>query len=301
MKKLNKTVLSMIFIMSLNLGFGQVQLPTYLDTIAVIVYHDNVETEILRTNWGARFANQNNDYNGNLYPWFDVLIGDANDEVDVLNLADYGISDVDSIKITIPNVPEVPSNASFVCVVQLTEWPINNVTNVEYIGISDYNYTNDTIIADTGTITTDPLTTTVTTIDTILGVITETITDTTITTKVTTSKNRLVWVDGTTNWGTQINIINTVIDTVVSTTVNIEHLGLNETTKTPNFSIYPNPATHTITLNTTAPIKVYNLIGEVVATKQSSANGVVTLSVAHLPNGVYIASNGESFQKFIKE
>jgi len=236
-----------------------------------------------------------------LYPWFDVLIGDANDEVDVLNLADYGISDVDSIKITIPNVPEVPSNASFVCVVQLTEWPINNVTNVEYIGISDYNYTNDTIIADTGTITTDPLTTTVTTIDTILGVITETITDTTITTKVTTSKNRLVWVDGTTNWGTQINIINTVIDTVVSTTVNIEHLGLNETTKTPNFSIYPNPATHTITLNTTAPIKVYNLIGEVVATKQSSANGVVTLSVAHLPNGVYIASNGESFQKFIKE
>ena len=67
-----------------------------------------------------------------------------------------------------------------------------------------------------------------------------------------------------------------------------------------NMTIYPNPATDrlTVTLNQGAEIVIYNIMGQVVATKDGKA-GENTIELSNLSNGVYFVNAGTSTQKFI--
>lgn len=71
--------------------------------------------------------------------------------------------------------------------------------------------------------------------------------------------------------------------------------------QTNSFSIYPNPATSTVYVNTTEPlqVKVYNVLGEVVINKQVNNK---ELNVSALTNGIYfIQVNNSKSVRFVKE
>ena len=67
-----------------------------------------------------------------------------------------------------------------------------------------------------------------------------------------------------------------------------------------NMTIYPNPAKDrlNVTLNQAAEIVVYNIMGQVVATKDGKA-GENTIELSNLSNGVYFVNAGTNTQKFI--
>jgi hypothetical protein len=78
--------------------------------------------------------------------------------------------------------------------------------------------------------------------------------------------------------------------------------GINEIVQI-NISIYPNPATSQITLQTTEVIKqisIFNLSGQVVQTENKN-----TFSVQNLPAGIYVlrvqTEGGISTARFVKE
>lgn len=73
-------------------------------------------------------------------------------------------------------------------------------------------------------------------------------------------------------------------------------------------SIYPNPSTGEIGINTNNPlsnISLYNLIGELVWSKSSITNKNISINLSHLPKGVYLAKiaaeNKEITKKVILE
>ena len=67
-----------------------------------------------------------------------------------------------------------------------------------------------------------------------------------------------------------------------------------------NMTIYPNPATDrlNVTLNQAAEIVIYNIMGQVVASKDGKA-GENTIELSNLSNGVYFVNAGTNTQKFI--
>ena len=77
--------------------------------------------------------------------------------------------------------------------------------------------------------------------------------------------------------------------------VNVPEIGHNT-----NMVIFPNPATDRlkVTLNQSAEIVIYNIMGQVVATKDGKA-GENTIELNNLSNGVYFVNAGTSTQKFI--
>jgi hypothetical protein len=74
---------------------------------------------------------------------------------------------------------------------------------------------------------------------------------------------------------------------------------------TSNFSIYPNPASHhlTVNFNTLAHmdvLRIYSLEGKLITSipLENTDNGVVTVSVEDLVPGQYIVRCGPSYQRF---
>ena len=64
--------------------------------------------------------------------------------------------------------------------------------------------------------------------------------------------------------------------------------------------VYPNPATDrlNVTLNQATEIVIYNIMGQVVATKDGKV-GENIVELSNLSNGVYFVNAGTSTQKFI--
>ena len=82
-------------------------------------------------------------------------------------------------------------------------------------------------------------------------------------------------------------------------------LGVNEITKTSNFTLYPNPASNNVTINLEADnntvsrsIQVYDVIGNKVGEyKLNGNNGKMTADVSALNNGIYfyaLLENGKA-------
>lgn len=87
------------------------------------------------------------------------------------------------------------------------------------------------------------------------------------------------------------------------TIIDLENLGLTENNKNP-ISIYPNPSSTYININTTEKIKtvtVTDLTGKIILNQQDSNK----IDIHHLSNGVYLINintdNSQSIQKFIKK
>lgn len=87
-------------------------------------------------------------------------------------------------------------------------------------------------------------------------------------------------------------------------------LSVNELFNTSNFSIFPNPAKNTLTLNSDFPltnseIKIYSIAGQEVYHKTILSNqNINTFSIDYLTNGMYfleINNNSKVVLKFIKE
>lgn len=99
----------------------------------------------------------------------------------------------------------------------------------------------------------------------------------------------IVWID---NIYTRLTFIDNRTD----------YLSIDKDIELAEFNLYPNPATNVININTitNSPIKIYNLMGEIVLTKNTT-NGKTSINIEKLPSGVYLITDGKSFKKFIKE
>ena len=84
-------------------------------------------------------------------------------------------------------------------------------------------------------------------------------------------------------------------------------LGVNNITNSNFVSVYPNPATTAITIqSTTEPVSdilITNVVGQTVYSKQSAIGGLqVVTDVSAFPAGVYFVKvNGNTVRKFVKE
>lgn len=112
-------------------------------------------------------------------------------------------------------------------------------------------------------------------------------------------------VTGNHNYGVATQFINGASSEKVSKMLNCNlNTPIHETT-TP--SIYPNPATHNITIKTDSTfnkIEVLNFLGQLVISRPEVCNNT-TLDVSHLTNGIYfvrvISETGVNVQKFVKQ
>ena len=77
-------------------------------------------------------------------------------------------------------------------------------------------------------------------------------------------------------------------------------VGMPEVDNNTQISLYPNPAENNlnVTLNKSAEITVYNIMGQVVMNQQGNA-GVNRLDISNLNSGVYFLSAGSDTQKFV--
>ena len=78
------------------------------------------------------------------------------------------------------------------------------------------------------------------------------------------------------------------------------NVGVQEAEQNNHISVYPNPAEGqvNVTLNKSAEMTVYNIMGQVVMTMEGRA-GVNTIDITSLNSGIYFVSAGNDTQKFI--
>lgn len=71
--------------------------------------------------------------------------------------------------------------------------------------------------------------------------------------------------------------------------------------ETTNISIYPNPATSTITVTgIDGTVVIYDIMGKKIKTTHTS-DGSATIDVSSLPNGIYVIHAGTTSTKFVKQ
>jgi len=83
--------------------------------------------------------------------------------------------------------------------------------------------------------------------------------------------------------------------------------GINENLNNNHLTLYPNPATNTITLeadNDLKEIEVFDISGKSVLQKQAQSSNKITLNIEMLPNGIYLVkantTQGVLLKKFVK-
>jgi hypothetical protein len=89
--------------------------------------------------------------------------------------------------------------------------------------------------------------------------------------------------------------------------INCETVGMADRSQNLFWSIFPNPATETITIQFTngtlsEPIQIYNTLGRI--TKEIEVQSKMEINIADLPNGLYyirMKNHSESVLKFIKQ
>ncbi len=92
----------------------------------------------------------------------------------------------------------------------------------------------------------------------------------------------------------------------ITGTKNSSSTGIKENSSATNIKLFPNPATNVFTVAglKTASLNVYNQLGSLVK-QQAFANENISLSIADLPQGIYMvevwADNKRSLSKLIKE
>ena len=77
-------------------------------------------------------------------------------------------------------------------------------------------------------------------------------------------------------------------------------MGVEEVESNNHITVYPNPAEGQVyvTLNKSAEVTVYNIMGQVVMTVEGRM-GINTLDISTLNSGIYFISAGNDTQKFI--
>jgi hypothetical protein len=105
-------------------------------------------------------------------------------------------------------------------------------------------------------------------------------------------------------FGTLVLYNNTAIEDIFLVKLGIG-TGIEELNNSINFSVYPNPATNTLTINglsTTATAEIYDLSGKLLLTKQLSVNQI---DISTLAKGLYFiklnTEEGSVVKKFVKE
>ena len=78
------------------------------------------------------------------------------------------------------------------------------------------------------------------------------------------------------------------------------NVGVQEVEHNNHITVYPNPAVGSVnvTLNKSAEVTVYNIMGQAVMTVEGRA-GVNTLDISSLTSGIYFVNAGNDTQKFI--
>lgn len=110
--------------------------------------------------------------------------------------------------------------------------------------------------------------------------------------------------------GTSRYAMLTITDGTRTKIVEVEQLyavGISEETAEPSFSVYPNPATHTIYINSSnadAKFSIVDLLGKVL--KAGTLNKEInTVSIGNLPSGIYFVridcGNRQATYKFVKK
>ncbi|MEI6489222.1 MAG: T9SS type A sorting domain-containing protein [Bacteroidota bacterium] len=99
------------------------------------------------------------------------------------------------------------------------------------------------------------------------------------------------------------------IDDINVHCVNCSGIGIDEILEQNNVSVYPNPASNTITIESTKckvqSIKIYNVLGEQVNSLKLTGNSKIEIDVSNLTQGVYFVEveteKGIVRKKFVKE